>query len=115
MYASAISKGESVEMKNLIIVKFPAAKGKFDELEAALKVILPETRAFEGCRSLDVYQEQGTETFTLVEDWESFDHYDRYLQWRSEGALPQLLDELLEGGLSAQPARIQKFQARPDV
>jgi len=102
-------------MKNLIIVEFPAAEGKFDELEAVLKAALLETGAFEGCRSLEVYQERGTETFTLVEDWESFDHYDRYLQWRSEGALAKLLDELLEGGLSAQPARIQRFQARPDV
>jgi len=102
-------------MKNLIIVEFPAAAGKFGELEAALKVALPETRVFEGCRSVDVYHEPGTETFTLVEDWKSFDHYDRYLQWRSEGELPQLLDRLLEGGLSAQLAGIRRFQARPDI
>ena len=102
-------------MRNLIIVKFPAAKGKFKQLEALLVSVLPETRAFEGCRSLEVFQEQGTETFTLIEDWESFDHYERYLQWRRKGDLPQRLDEVLEGGLRAQDARIQRFQARPDI
>ena len=100
-------------MKNLIIATFPAAKGKFDQLQAALTSALPETRSFDGCRSLDVYQEQGTETFTIVEDWESFGHYDRYLQWRMQGGLAGLLDELLEGGVSG--FRVQKFQARPDI
>ena len=74
-------------MQNLIIATFPAAEGKFDQLQAALIAALPETRAFDGCRSLDVYQEQGSQTFTIVEDWESIDHYDRYLQWRMQGGL----------------------------
>jgi len=102
-------------MKNLIIVSFPAAKGKYRELETLLMSILPETRAFEGCRSLEVYQEKGSDIFTLIEDWETFDHYDRYLQWREDGGLPKVLDELLEGGVSAQPARIHKFKAKSDI
>ena len=100
-------------MQNLIIATFPAAEGKFDQLQAALIAALPETRAFDGCRSLDVYQEQGSQTFTIVEDWESFDHYDRYLQWRMQGGLAKLLDELLDGGASG--FKVQKFQARADI
>ena len=30
-------------MKNLIVATFPAAEGKFDELQAALVAALPET------------------------------------------------------------------------
>lgn len=100
-------------MKNLVIATFPAAEGKFEQLRAALVEALPATRAFDGCLGLDVYQEEGTETFTLVEDWESLDHYDRYLEWRMQTGLPQLLDELLDGGAGA--FRVQKFRARADI
>ena len=47
-------------MQNLIIATFIAAEGKFDSLEEILKQSLPDTRAFDGCLQLDVYQEEGT-------------------------------------------------------
>jgi quinol monooxygenase YgiN len=100
-------------MKNLIIATFTAAPGQFDRLEKMLIEALPETRAFEGCLSLEVYQEEGTEALTIVEDWESFEHYDRYQQWRGQGDMPALLEEVLQGGMSG--FRVQKFRARPDV
>jgi quinol monooxygenase YgiN len=100
-------------MKNLIIATFPAAEGKAEQLAAALAAALPDTRAFDGCIRIDVYQEKGTSTCTIVEDWESFDHYDRYLEWRVEGGLMTTLDELLENGSSG--FRVQKFQARNDL
>jgi len=100
-------------MKNLVIATFPVAEGKCEQLQAALIAALPDTRAFDGCISLDVYQELGTKSFTLVEDWESFEHYERYLVWRMEGGLAETLDSLLDGG--AQSFRVQRFQARPDI
>ena len=102
-----------LKMENLVIATFPAARGKFEELRATLAEALPETRAFDGCIRLEVYQEEGTETFTVVEDWESFDHYDRYRQWRQQTGMTQLLDGLLAGGIGG--FRIQKFRARPDI
>lgn len=95
-------------MKNLVIVDFPALKEKVAELEATLKEVLGDTRAFDGCISIDVYFEEASSTFTLIEDWESFDHYDKYLAWRMETGLGELLAPLLDGGPEA--LNVRKFQ-----
>ena len=100
-------------MKNLIIATFIAAEGKFETLAEVLKASLPDTRAFDGCIELDVYQEEGTNTFTIVEDWSSLEHYDKYLAWRVEGGLSELLEDLLEGGYPA-GFKVQKFVARSE-
>ena len=42
-------------MKNLVIVEFPAKEDKFNELKNTLKEALVDTRAFEGCISIDTY------------------------------------------------------------
>lgn len=88
-------------MKTLAIAEFPAKKGKFNELEATLRAALPDTRAFAGCHSIETYLHPETETFTLIEDWETPEHYHRYLAWRAENGLADILDELLEGGSAA--------------
>ena len=87
-------------MKTLVIAEFPAKKGKFEELEATLREALVDTRAFDGCISIQTYLHPETETFTLIEDWETPEHYARYLAWRMENGLGNLLDELLVGGVA---------------
>jgi len=95
-------------MKNLVIVDFPTLKDKVAEMEATFKTALVDTRAFDGCISIDVYFDEEGSTFTLVEDWESFDHYDKYLAWRMETGLGELLAPLLDGGPEA--LKVRKFQ-----
>ena len=60
-------------MKNLVIVEFPAKKEKFEDLKNTLKEALVDTRAFEGCISIDTYEDKTTNTIYLIEDWESLD------------------------------------------
>ncbi len=88
-------------MKNLVIASFPAAENKMDELKAMFERELVTTRSFEGCISIDVYQQQDEETIHLVEDWETMDHYEKYLQWRIDNGLPEMLEPLLKGGSDA--------------
>jgi len=88
-------------MKTLAIAEFPAKEGKFQELEQVLRSALPDTRAFDGCHSIQTYLHPESATFTLIEDWESPEHYARYLGWRMETGLAEMLDELLEGGFAA--------------
>jgi len=95
----------------MIIATLPAAPGTLNALSAALQAALPETRAFDGCLNIDVYQEEGTET--LIEDWESPDHYDRYLNRQLEDGMSDLLDGLLDGGMEG--LKVQKFQLRADI
>jgi len=100
-------------MKNFVIVEFPAAAGKLEELEATLKAAAVDTRAFKGCISIAAFIEQGTSTVTMIENWEAMDDYEAYLSWRLEGGLPELLEPLLEGGAGG--LVIKRFGAPKDV
>lgn len=97
-------------MKTLVIAEFPAKSGKLGELEATLRVALPDTRAFDGCISIQTYLHPETSTFTLIEDWESPQNYERYLAWRMENGLGELPNELLEGGAEGFRSRKEKTQ-----
>ena len=88
-------------MKNLVIVSFPAKAEKLDDLKNAMKEALPETRAYDGCISVDTYIEESTYTIHLVEDWESLDHQAKYLKWRVETGLLTALDSILEVGVAS--------------
>ena len=85
-------------MKNLVIVSFPAKEGMLENLKETLKAALPDTRSFNGCISVDTYIEDATNTVYLIEDWESLDDQSKYLNWRIETGLLDILEPLLNGG-----------------
>ena len=85
-------------MKNLVIVSFPAKADTLETLKNAMKDALPDTRAYKGCISVDTYIEDSTNTVHLIEDWESLDHQSKYLNWRIETGLLDVLEPLLSGG-----------------
>ena len=88
-------------MKNLVIVEFPAKEDKFNELKNTLKEALVDTRAFEGCISIDTYEDFSASTIYLIEDWESLDNHTNYANWRAETGLTDILEPLLEGGAAS--------------
>ena len=49
-------------MKNLVIVSFPAKETMMNELKETLKQALPDTRAFNGCISVDTYIDEANNT-----------------------------------------------------
>lgn len=85
-------------MPQCVILEFRAAEGRLEDLLAALKAALPDTRAYEGCLSLDSWLDSDRSTVVLVELWESKGHFDRYLEWRA--ATPEFAEvmEMVEGG-----------------
>ena len=85
-------------MKNLVIAEFKAQPGKAEELTNIFNEALVDTRAFDGCLSIDLYYEEKTNTFTMLENWESLDHYEKYLQWRIDTGIADLLNPILESG-----------------
>ena len=74
-------------MENLVIVSFPAKPEMLETLKDAMKKALPETRAYDGCISVDTYIDESTNTIHLIEDWETLDHQAKYLNWRVETGL----------------------------
>jgi quinol monooxygenase YgiN len=85
-------------MKNLVIVSFPAKPETIEILKEAMRRALPDTRNYEGCISVDTYVEDSTNTIHLIEDWETLEHQESYLNWRVETGLLTDLDPLLDGG-----------------
>lgn len=93
-------------MKNLVIVSFPAKPETINNLKETLKSALPDTRNFDGCISVKTFIEESANIIHLIEDWETLEHQQKYLAWRIETGLLDLLEPLLEGGASSLKATI---------
>ena len=65
----------------------------------------PRTRAFDGCQTLYCIQNQeDPEVVLIVEQWDSRQHYERYLAWRAERG-----DMEVFGAMMAGPPNIRFF------
>ena len=63
--------------------------GRLDEFKQVLRQALPDTRAFSGCRSVQVLEDQDRSgRFTLLEEWDSKNDQLRYMAWRAETGSP---------------------------
>ena len=93
-------------MKNLVIISFPAKETMMNELKETLKQALPDTRAFNGCISVDTYIDEANNTIHLIEDWETLEHQKQYLNWRVETGLLDALEPLLINGAKSLKATI---------
>lgn len=57
-----------------------------------------DTRAFDGCKSLDVYRDQENPTgIVFYQHWESRSHYEKYLAWQTESGFFGRFAENLSG------------------
>jgi quinol monooxygenase YgiN len=88
-------------MTELVVLNFKAAKGKFDALGDMFRAVLGGTRAYDGCVKVDVYEDEGNNTITLVEEWESLAHQQKYLGWRIETGIQEATKDILEGGFDS--------------
>lgn len=86
------------DMAALVVKNFKAADGKFEALGNFFKDVLGDTRAFEGCLKVDVYVDESSSTYTLIEEWETFSAHDNYVSWRTERGDLDETGDLLEGG-----------------
>ncbi|MCB1044441.1 MAG: antibiotic biosynthesis monooxygenase [Acidobacteria bacterium] len=85
-------------MSVVVRVEAQAKPDTRDVLIDALRDILPETRAYEGCDFVDVLCDlDNPDTVVLAERWTSREHYQTYINWRAErGDLDKLI-ALLSG------------------
>ena len=85
-------------MKNVVIADFKVKADKVQDMADVFKEALVVTRDFDGSLGIDVYYEDKTKTYTLIEDWDSLDQYETYLQWRIDTGIADLLNPILESG-----------------
>ncbi|MEM7250307.1 MAG: antibiotic biosynthesis monooxygenase family protein [Pseudomonadota bacterium] len=83
-------------MAATILLEVTAKAGTGDKLVEFFKSILVDTRAYDGCKSVDVYRNMDSpDVVVLVEQWESKAHYEKYLGWRSEtGVVDQIVSQI---------------------
>jgi quinol monooxygenase YgiN len=88
-----------------VLLELQVQADKVDTLKGVFKDILGDTRAYDGCISVDVTDNQDDgSNMLLIEKWESRAKYEKYLGWREEtGALEQL------GSLLSAPPSIRYF------
>lgn len=88
-------------MTIMVLLEFRARAEAVERLKAALPLLFPDTRAYDGCRGIAAYScADDRQTFVFVESWESKAHYERYFAWRTEsGALNEIVG-MLDGGIS---------------
>ncbi len=85
-------------MSITVIVEFQAKPDAEQQLKDLVREALPDTRAYEGCKGVDEHHnaDDGC-NIVLVEEWESREHYEKYLAWRTESGLLDTVSEMLAG------------------
>ena len=85
-------------MSIVIIVNFSVKPESLEELTNYLKEILPDTRSFEGCEGVELYQnKESSSNLTIRAKWVSEDAQKKYMSWRMEtGVMNKLMSLLSE-------------------
>ena len=92
-----------------VTLLFKCQPGKGQELLAALTAALVDTRAYDGCISVDTYVDaDNPDVVMLFEEWESRAQNERYMGWRMETGLVDMLMPILGA-----PLEIYYFEPHP--
>ena len=68
-----------------VILEIDVKPEKLGDLKEFMSGELHHTRGFDGCDGLTVHTNLEEPTnLILVENWESREHYEKYLAWRTE-------------------------------
>ena len=83
-------------MAVMVTLEFSVVLGRTEEFKLLLQELLPDTRSYEGCLQVDVYQgHDNPEIIYLVENWESKVHQQKYQAWRDESGIAEVVGPFL--------------------
>ncbi len=92
-----------------VTLLFPCQPDMGAVLLEALAAALVETRAFDGCLSVETFVDADKpDNVLLVEEWATRGHQERYMKWRTENGMIELLQPILAG-----PLEVHYLDARP--
>lgn len=111
MIAVSFPADERLPLPVTVLADLRFSSAAVDDGLRALAEMLADTRAFDGCVSVDVVQEQDDPTHViLIEVWEAAGDHRAYMTWRaSSGTNTGLRDAL------AQPPALTYLDQRHDV
>ena len=85
-------------MPVIVVLELKAKPGTGDNAVPFFKQILPDTRSYDGCISVEFIQNQDDpDTLIAYERWETREHYEKYFKWRTESGTLTPLGPLVEG------------------
>jgi quinol monooxygenase YgiN len=79
-----------------VIMELAIKEGRYDDFRDFMVKILPDTRPYPGCVSIEFVKSQDNPHHVLVmEKWNSREDYESYYKWRIEtGILNQMVDAI---------------------
>ena len=82
--------------RKVVIATLKVKKGNYEKVKEMLDSEdgLPTTRAYDGCSHLEATFNEETNTYFIIEYWDSFEKYDTYLSWRLNDDPSGIADEL---------------------
>jgi quinol monooxygenase YgiN len=84
---------------------------KLDEFLGIMTGSLKDTRAYDGCQSVDTYVDTDVAgRVLLVEQWDTRGQQEKYIQWRTDSGMMEALADFVTA-----PPVISYHEARPDV
>ena len=80
-----------------VLLEATVKDGCEEKLRTKLVELLPDTRSYDGCIYIYVTKDQDNPAqAVIVELWETREHYEKYLAWRTETGVMDELAELME-------------------
>ena len=90
-------------MSIIVIVNISAKNESLEELKKYFNEILPDTRSFEGCQGVQLYENKEDPTkLTIHAKWTSEETQKKYIAWRMETGEFDKLSSMLSEPLSMQ-------------
>lgn len=84
-------------MSHCALVQFPCNPGKGEELVAMLSSVLVDTRAFDGCESVETFTDHDDPDLVMLwERWATREQYETYLTWRMDNGLLDALAPVMD-------------------
>ena len=85
-------------MTATVILRAQAKPDKLDELKTFIAKCLPETRSYKGCINIDIFEETCQKgNFIFYENWDSFESYEVYLEYRTKQGVMDEIGSMLIG------------------
>ena len=94
----------------MVTLELPAKSDRVSEFLDVMREALLDTRAYEGCESVETFVEESTGSVLLVELWETAEHQQAYMKGRMETGLMDAI-----GGFLSAPPVARTFSIKSDV
>ncbi len=96
-------------MSVFVLVEAPVQPDKVEDMKRYMAEILPDTRTFAGCQSVEVYfDDENPNQVVLAEIWGSREQHAQYAAWRTETGVMAKIGSMLAG-----PPAVRYFNRAP--